>query len=283
MDMRAIKLFMALTLSAMLSASCSVMDPIYDTPHPNHGTVTLTTDWTARTEGIDIPSAYTVKIGDYSASLTGETNKLDHMFVAGSHRMGVYNEADNIALTGTTVTADYSGTPGWFFSAAQDIEVEKDVNHEFTAVMEQQVRQLTFVIELSGGTTDRIESVTATLSGVAGTLDFDSGAHASPTTVGLSFSKLTSGSDAGKWSATIRLLGIADGGQRLTGTISFLDGSPEALTFDTDTSGNLVNFNADKKTPLKLSGTVVETPTGTGFTAAITGWNEVSGGPVTAD
>ncbi len=40
---------------------CNVEDPIHETPHPEHGKITLTTDWTTRSTGIDIPSNYTVK------------------------------------------------------------------------------------------------------------------------------------------------------------------------------------------------------------------------------
>lgn len=43
------------------------------------------------------------------------------------------------------------------------------------------------------------------------------------------------------------------------------------------------DFNKDKKTPFALDGKVVETPTSTGFTATITDWNPVTGGPVYAD
>lgn len=40
---------------------CNVEDPIHETPHPEHGKITLTTDWTTRSTGINIPSNYTVK------------------------------------------------------------------------------------------------------------------------------------------------------------------------------------------------------------------------------
>lgn len=38
-----------------------------DTDHPEHGKiVSLTTDWTDRGEGIDIPASYTLNAGDYT-------------------------------------------------------------------------------------------------------------------------------------------------------------------------------------------------------------------------
>ena len=45
----------------LLAVSCDVKDPIYNTPHPDHGTVTLTADWSRRGTGIDIPASYTVQ------------------------------------------------------------------------------------------------------------------------------------------------------------------------------------------------------------------------------
>lgn len=38
---------------ATLLAGCDVKDPIYNTPHPDHGTVTLTTDWSGIGRGAD--------------------------------------------------------------------------------------------------------------------------------------------------------------------------------------------------------------------------------------
>ena len=40
--MKKIVLFLG---SVLLLASCDVKDPIYNTPHPDHGMITLTTDW----------------------------------------------------------------------------------------------------------------------------------------------------------------------------------------------------------------------------------------------
>ena len=51
-------------------AGCDVKDPIYNTDHPENGKVTLATDWSARTAGIDIPASYTVTVGEYSATVS---------------------------------------------------------------------------------------------------------------------------------------------------------------------------------------------------------------------
>ncbi|CUO81075.1 Uncharacterised protein [Bacteroides xylanisolvens] len=99
----------------------------------------------------------------------------------------------------------------------------------------------------------------------------------------LTFSKITDGANVGKYTATVRLLGTAGTQQQLTATITFTDGSPAAVTLTSDLTTELAAFNADKRTPLTLGGTIVETPTGAGFSATITDWTPVHGGLVTAD
>ena len=113
--------------------------------------------------------------------------------------------------------------------------------------MQQQVRQLTLVIEPTGSTTDRIEHIEGYLSGVAGTLDFSAGIYATPTNVELQFAKITSGANAGKYAAPVRLLGIAGGQQKLNAIICFTGGSPEALNLTSDLTTELAAFNADKR------------------------------------
>ncbi len=268
------------TAAVILLAACEVRDPVYDTVHPEQGTITLTTDWSQRGEGISIPGSYTVQVGEYSESLTGITNTVDHLFAPGNHTVYVYNTADGIAMSGTMATVDYTaGVPGWLFSGKQEVEIMKDADHQITVSMRQQVRQLTLVIEPTGGLTENIESITGTLSGAAGTLDIDDDTHGSPSDVALTFTKGTDG----KWTATVRLLGIADVEQRLTGTVTFTDGTPGDIAIDSDLSDELTGFNADKKTPMTLSAQIVDTPTGAGFTATISEWSVVQGGNVIAD
>lgn len=309
---RIIKLHLAGAMAAaILLAACDVKDPIYNTAHPEHGTITLTTEWDGIGEGLTVPAAYTVATlpaaasaakDGYTATLNGATNTLDHLFEPGTYRLRVYNTPQHITVDGATVTvaaatgnADGVGQfvqemPGWLFTGATDIPTEADAEHACTVAMQQQVRQLTLVIEPAGGSTDRIVSIEGRLSGVASTLDMDNGTHAAPQNVALAFAKVTSGADAGKWSATVRLLGVAGNGQKLHATVFFKDNNPAPMPFTgtdssegTDLTAELATFNADKRTPLTLGGRMMETPTGAGFTATITDWTPVDGGPVTAE
>ena len=278
-----------LSLALLLTLGGCVKDELHDTPHPDTGKVTVTADWTDRGEGVDIPAEWTVTMGDYTGTETGETHAPNYLFNPGSYTLAVYNPADGITVSGTTaaVAAADGGfivnTPGWLFTSVQEVAIEADTDYELTAVMHQQVRQLTLVIEPTGDAADRIESIGGTLSGAAGTLDFATGTHGTPSEVELHFTKITSGDDAGKWMATVRLLGIAGDAQRLTATLTYTDGNPQPTSLNSDLTSALNGFNDGKTAPLTLGGTIAETPGEAGFTGEITGWETVDGGNVDAE
>ena len=276
---------MGVVVMALLS-SC-VKDDLYNTPHPDHGKVAVTADWTERDEGIAVPERWTVCIGDYTGEEIAETHAPDYLFEPDEYRITAYNPAENVTVNGTTATVAVSNgfvsnAPGWLFTHVQDAVIEKDTDHEFTARMKQQMRQLTLTIEPSGDAEDRIVSIEGTLSGVAGTLDMATGEHGTPSDVKLDFTKITEGDDVGKWTATVRLLGIAGDVQKLTGTITFADGNPRPVSLESNLTASLKEFNAGKTEPLTLSGTVAETPTEAGVSATIDGWKNLDGAPVEA-
>ena len=280
-----------LTLALLFTLGSCVKDELHDTPHPDTGKVTVTADWTDRGDGVDIPAKWTVTMGDYTGTETGATHSPDYLFTPGSYTLAVYNPTDGITVSGTTATvvqqaeteAFISNTPGWLFTSVQEVAIEADTDYELTAVMHQQVRQLTLVIEPTGDAADRIESIVGTLSGAAGTLNFATGTHGTPSEVELRFTKITSGDDAGKWTATVRLLGIAGDVQRLTATLTYTDGNPQTTSLNSDLTAALEGFNNDKTTSLTLGGTLAETPDEAGFTGEITGWETVDGGGVDAE
>ena len=280
--------------AAVLLSSC-VKDTLYDTPHPDHGKIAVTADWSARGEGIDIPATWTVTMGDYTGTETSATHAPDHLFAPGSYTLAVWNPAEGITVSGTTATiaaatGNRAGTdafvdnaPGWFFTHTEQVSIEKDKDYSLTAVMQQQVRELTLMIEPAGDAADRIESIGGTLSGAAGTLDFATGTHGTPSEVELHFTKITEGDDAGKWMATVRLLGIAGDAQRLTATLTYTDGNPQPTSLNSDLTSALNGFNDGKTAPLTLGGTIAETPGEAGFTGEITDWETVDGGGVDAE
>ena len=292
---RNIRQCLIVAATALSLAACDVKDPIYNTPHPDHGTVTLTADWSSIGEGLTAPASYTVKAADYTVTVSGVTNRLDRLFVPGRYSIYAYNTAEHITVTGTTANVEAASaparqtgtfvrnTPGWLFASATDATIEADAEHAYTAVMQQQVRQLTFIIEPTGGTADKIERIEGYLSGAAATLDIATGTHGTPSNVELQFSQIADGENAGKWSATVRLLGTAGARQELNAQLYFTGGSPAAVTLTSNLTTALAAFNADKRTPLTLGGSVVETPTGSGFGATITDWTAGVGGDIDAN
>ena len=275
----------ALTLAA---TSC-VKDELHDTPHPDYGKITVTADWSDRGGGADIPAEWTVTMGDYTGTETGETHSPDYLFKPGGYTLAAYNIPEGITISGTmaTVAAADGGcivnTPGWLFTSVQEVAIEADTDYSLTAVMRQQVRQLTLMIEPTGDAAERIESIVGTLSGAAGTLDFATGTYGTPSEVELHFTKITDGDDAGKWTATVRLLGIAGNLQRLTATLTYTDGNPQPTALESDLTTALDGFNDGKTAPLTLGGTIAETPGEAGFTGEITDWETVDGGGVDAE
>lgn len=278
-----------LTLALLLTLGGCVKDELHDTPHPDTGSIAVTADWTGRGEGVDIPAEWTVTMGGYTGTETGATHSPDYLFNPGSYTLAVYNPADGITVSGTTaaVAAADGGcivnTPGWLFTSVQEVAIAADTDYSLTAVMHQQVRELTLMIEPAGDAADRIESITGTLSGAAGSLDFATGTHGTPSEVELHFTKITDGDDAGKWTATVRLLGIAGDAQRLTATLTYTDGNPQPTSLISDLTAALDGFNDGKTAPLTLGGTLAETPGEAGFTGEITDWEKVDGGGVDAE
>ena len=277
-----------LTLALLLTLGGCVKDELHDTPHPDTGSIAVTADWTDRGEGVDIPAEWTLTMGDYTGTETGATHSPDYLFEPGSYTLVAHSPADGMTVSGTTATVAAAGgfivnTPGWLFTSVQEVAIEADTDYSLTAAMRQQVRELTLVIEPAGDAADRIESIEGTLSGAAGTLDFATDTHGTPSEVELRFTKITDGDNAGKWTATVRLLGIAGDAQRLTATLTYADGNPQPTSLNSDLTTALDGFNDGKTTPLTLGGTIAETPGEAGFTGEITDWETVDGGGVDAE
>jgi hypothetical protein len=247
-----------------------------NTDHPAHAQiVSLTTDWADRGEGIAVPDPYTAAIGRWSAPLHGAVNSVEHLFPEGAYHINVWNEAANIAVSGETATADYpAGALGWLFTGSQDVTLERDRDHFITIEMHQRVRELTLVLEPAGDAKDRITAIDATLAGVAGAVNIDSGnPEGAPQTVALNFERRSDG----KYYATIRLLGVTGSDQNLSFTLHFVDGNPSTHTLASDLSVQLAAFNADRKTPLTLAAILTVTPSQSGMSATIDNWTDTGG------
>ena len=282
------KRYAIIGVAATLLASC-VKDELHNTPHPDRGAVTVSlTGWTA---GDD----YVLDIDGKTADITGSPFVYPDPLLPGAHSLVVYNRAEGFTFDGRTARvntrddkaradgATIIPLPGYLKTSSQEITVVADDTLRVTPSPRQQVRELTLMVEPTGDAADRIEAIEGRLSGAAGTLDFATGIHGAPSEVELHFMKITSGDDAGKWTATVRLLGIAGDAQRLTATLTYTNGNPQPTGLESDLTAALADFNSDKTTPLSLGGTMAETPDEVDSTATITDWEEVDGGNVNAE
>ena len=279
---------LAAAATALLTASC-VKDTLYNTPHPNHGKITVTADWSARGEGIDIPATWTIAMGDYTGTETAATHAPDHLFAPGSYTLVAWNPAEGITVSGTTATvAPASGSqttgtfidnaPGWFFTHAEQVSIEKDTDYPFTAAMKQRVRELQLELEVTQGRPELIQSVTATLSGIAGAFDMARGqTTGEPASTVFSFTR-----DGSRLTADARLLGTMGAVQTMVLDIVFVDGGRTQRT-EVDLTEAMKDFNGDMTTAYRITGTL-ETPVGMEeCNAEITGWESVEGGDASAE
>ena len=279
---------LAAAATALLTASC-VKDTLYNTPHPNHGKITVTADWSARGEGIDIPATWTIAMGDYTGTETAATHAPDHLFAPGSYTLVAWNPAEGITVSGTTATvAPASGSqttgtfidnaPGWFFTHTEQVTIEKDTDYPLTAAMQQRVRELQLELEVTQGRPELIQSVTATLSGIAGAFDMARGqTTGEPASTVFSFTR-----DGSRLTADARLLGTMGAVQTMVLDIVFTDGGRTQRT-EVDLTEALADFNGDMTTAYRITGTL-ETPVGMEeCNAEITGWESVEGGDASAE
>lgn len=279
---------LAAAAAALLTASC-VKDTLYNTPHPGHGKITVTADWSARGEGIAIPATWTIAMGDYTGTETTATHAPDHLFAPGSYTLVAWNPAEGITVSGTTATvATASGSqttgtfidnaPGWFFTHTEQVSIEKDTDYSFTAAMQQRVRELQLELEVTQGRPELIRSVTATLSGIAGAFDMEQGqTTGEPASTRFSFTR-----DGSHLTADARLLGTMGAVQTLVLDIVFVDGGRTQHT-EVDLTEAMKDFNGDMTTAYRVTGTL-ETPVGMEeCNAEITGWESVEGGNASAE
>ena len=282
----------ALACGALLLTACHSKDPNYNTSHPDKAQVTITTDWNGMGAGITKPTIYMAVINgtEYKGIPTTPESYTFPQVEPGSYTAYLYNEVIQMPVSGTAATvktvappAGMTGTyieplPDWFFAGKLQEAVEKDTDYELIVPMRQQVRELTFIIEPTGGSANKITSITASLSGVAGTWNIDTDQpQGEAVNVALTFARITTGENSGKWSATVRLPGVTGAEQQLTGAINFTGNTLADIPLESVLTTELANFNTDKITPLILGGTIIETPTGAGFTATIKNWKKNKG------
>lgn len=263
-------------LAAILLASC-VKDELYNTPHPDSGAVVVTADWSDRNSDADIPQAYILSIDGQEQEVSKETNILNRLLPAGKYTLAAYNKADQVTVANNTVSVNATSAkhinpmPGYLFASVQDINVVADDTLRVTARMKQLIRKLNLELTATEGDYSRVQSATATLSGVASVADMATGERSATAQVTNTFIQ-----DGNKFTLFFRLLGIVTTeAQTLTVDITFNNGDTQQIV--SDVTESMKNFNNEAE-PIKLKGNLLLPVEATVTGATITGWNEVDGG-----
>ena len=263
-------------LAAISLASC-VKDELYNTPHPDSGAVVVTADWSDRNSDADIPQTYILSIDGQEQEVSGETNVLNRLLSAGKYTLTAYNKPDQVTIANNTASVNATSAkhinpmPGYLFASVQDINVVADDTLRVTARMKQLIRRLNLELTATEGDYSRVQSATATLSGVASVADMTTGERSAAAQVTNTFIQ-----DGNKFTLFFRLLGIVTTeAQTLTVDITFNNGDTQQIV--SDVTESMKNFNNEAE-PIKLKGNLLLPVEATVTGATITGWNEVDGG-----
>lgn len=263
-------------LAAISLASC-VKDELYNTPHPDSGAVVVTADWSDRNSDADIPQTYILSIDGQEQEVSRETNVLNRLLSAGKYTLAAYNKPDQVTVANNTASVNatsakhISPMPGYLFASVQDINVVADDTLRVTARMKQLIRRLNLELTATEGDYSRVQSATATLSGVASVADMATGERSAAAQVTNTFRQ-----DGNKFTLFFRLLGIVTTeAQTLTVDITFNNGDTQQIV--SDVTESMKNFNNEAE-PIKLKGNLLLPVEATVTGATITGWNEVDGG-----
>lgn len=263
--MKIIKIF--ILISIVLPMVCC--DTIIDLEDPLKGNITLATDWSKHTESISLPASYNVVIDNQTLNFTEKTNRLPEL-EAGTYPVYVYNAAENITINGTSATVTTTANkvealPGWLFTSVTEAVYADFRQETITATMVQQIRQLNLELTVTDGDPAALESVTASLSGIANGMDFrantymGAGLEVMPTLI----------REGDKLKGSVRLIGLTNEDQILTLDITYTTGKKQQII--DEISGKLQNFNRDKHNIMTLT-TDMSITHEAGFEATIKPW-----------
>ena len=264
-------------------ASC-VKDELHNTPHPDRGAVTVSLT------GLAADGAYVLDINGQTADITGSPFTFPDLLTPGTYSLVVYNRAEGFTFDGrmAQVHTEDGKTradgvsiiplPGYLKTASREITVVADDTLHLTPAPQQRVRDLHIEFTVTQGRPELIQTVTGTLSGIAGAFDMEAEqTTGEPASTIVAFTR-----DGDKLTADARLLGTMGDVQALVLDIVFTDGGRTQRT-EVDLTEALADFNGDMTTAYRVTGTL-ETPVGMEEgKGEITGWETVEGGDVSAE
>ena len=275
--------FMAIMLAATLLSSC-VKDELHNTPHPDRGAVTVSLT------GLAADGAYVLDIDGQTADITGSSFTFPDLLTPGTYSLVVYNRAEGFTFDGRMAQvhtedskpradgASIIPLPGYLKTASREITVTADDTLHLTPAPQQRVRDLHIEFTVTQGRPELIQTVTGTLSGIAGAFDMEAEqTTGEPASTVVAFTR-----DGDKLTADARLLGTMGAVQTLVLDIAFTDGGRTQRT-EVDLTEALADFNGNMTDGYRVNGTL-ETPVGMEEASAeITGWETVDSSGVDAE
>ena len=272
----------AATLTFAVTMTGCVKDELFNTSHPDKGTVVLDMD------GLHGGDGYTVDIDGRTFEATGGTFTVPDLFEPGTHSITVYNRPEGFSVEGLVARVAPLGAavraadglihplPGYLHSGTRQIEVTADDSLKVEMSVSQRVRDLLLELTVTEGDPERIASVRGTLSGIAGAFDL-----AAQQTTGEAVStavEFTRTRD--RMTADARLLGVMGDRQTLAIDILFTDGRTQ--TTESDLTDYLKDFGSDMTEAFRLTGDL-NTPVEAGISATIDNWQPGNGSGEDAD
>lgn len=268
----------------LLAATSCVKDELHDTPHPDRGAVTVSLT------GLAADGEYVLDIDGQTADITGSPFTFPDLLTPGTYSLVVYNRAEGFTFDGRMAQvhtedgktradgASIIPLPGYLKTASREITVTADDTLHLTPAPQQRVRDLHIEFTVTQGRPELIQTVTATLSGIAGIFDMEKGQTiGEPASTVFSFTR-----DGSKLTADLRLLGTMGDVQTLVLDIVFTDGGRTQHT-EVELTEAMKEFNGDMTTAYRVTGTL-ETPVGMEEgKGEITGWETGDGGDVSAE
>lgn len=253
--------------------ACNIDDTLYDTPHPDKGAVTVTTD---------CADTHRLMINETIATVRGETNVFPALLDEGNYTLTAFNTPEGMTATGGVVSVNTlpDGTltpqPGELRSNVTQINVVKDDTLRVTLPLRQRTRRLTLKMTTEGGDASIIASTDAALTGIAPAIDVTTNKlTGTPATVKPLFTLAD-----GVLTAEVNLLGVfPDEKQTFTITITATDGHQQILK--QDLTEVLATFNQSTE-PLIL-GATLELMLDASFGFNITDWTEGTSGTADAN
>lgn len=218
------------------------------------------------------------------------TNCYPDLLAPGSHTLLVYNEPQGMTVSGTTATIGKLGDgtltplPDYLFSAMKELDVAQDDTLRVTVPMVRRLCPIVLNLSLEDGNAEEIASITATLGGMAASVDLQTGAVGSENaTVTLDVRQAVAKTRAyteGKLEMKCRVVGT-NPQERQVLTVKVIMADGHVQTIESDLSDRLKDLNTGME-PIELIGKV-EAPQDGHFSGSITDWVDVTGDPVEAN